>query len=331
MAEQQFTINLSVIVPCYNVEQYLDKSLQCLERQWGNRTDYEIILVNDASTDGTISKLNDFKSYHPDHVVVIDKHQNEGVSAARNSGLDIAKGKWIVFFDPDDLLAARGYDRLLVLTEKDDFDILRFGVEIVNDEESLCPVALTEPLNIDWKGTSVDYMLENSFGTCWSYLFRKELLANRRFPLMTICEDTVFNLSILLENKSMARTLGTVYYYLVRPSSVTNTVNSAHLNRHCDDIFKAINVLEDFKDGQPEVVQQRLKKHQQVFAPNLLTRLLLSDKPMRDIKEMVADLRKITLFPLPAGGLMARLMNTMFCHLWLLPILRPLYRKHRTK
>ena len=52
------SVSLSVIVPCYNVEQYLDRSLGCLERQWNGRTDYEIILVNDASTDGTIHKLN---------------------------------------------------------------------------------------------------------------------------------------------------------------------------------------------------------------------------------------------------------------------------------
>ena len=331
MTELQTAISLSVIVPCYNVERYLDKSLQCLERQWGNRTDYEMIFINDASRDGTIGKLNEFRSRHPEHVIVIDKQQNEGVSAARNSGIENARGAWSTFFDPDDVLTEGGYEHLLALTEQGTFDILRFGVEVVAEGKEISSTALTKPLTIDWQGTSVEYLLDNSFGTCWSYLFRRDLLANHRFPPLSICEDTVFNLSILLENKSMARSLGTVYYYMVRPSSATTTINASRLNKHCDDIYKAINILEDFKNGQSEVVQKRLMKHQRIFGTNLLTRLLLSDKPVTDIKQLVAGLRKVALFPLPDGDLMSRLMNAAFGHLWLLPVLRPLYRLYRNR
>ena len=325
------SISLSVIVPCYNVEPYLDGSLKCLERQWGARTDYEIILVNDASRDATINRLNNFRSRYPDNVIVIDKQQNEGVSAARNSGLDIARGEWITFFDPDDMLAEDGYERLLSLAEGGDFDILRFGVKIVADGEDVPSPDSAEPLNIDWRGTSVEYMLDNSFGTCWSYLFRHDLLTDRRFPPLSICEDTVFNLSILLQNKAMARAAGTVYYYMIHPSSATTTVDSNRLSRHCDDIFEAINILEGFKDGQNDAVKQRITKHQWVFSPNLLTRLLLSSRRISDIKEKVEGLKKISLFPLRGGGVMSMLMNTVFKHPWLVPLFRPVYRLHRNR
>lgn len=336
MTEQQAAISLSVIVPCYNVEPYLDKSLQCLERQWGNRTDYEIILVNDGSVDGTIDKLNEFQERHPDYVKVIDKRQNEGVAAARNSGLDIARGAWITFFDPDDLMADRGYDRLLALTEKGDFDILRFGVERVWEGNPLPSSGdLDSQLSIDWEGTSVAYMLENTFGTCWSYLFKREVLDGHRFPPLTICEDTVFNLSVLLENRAMARTLHGVYHYIVRPTSATNTVNRARLSRHSDDILQAICMLEDFKQGQGEAVRRRLKEHQFVFSPNLLTRLLLSDKPLSGLKEHLAVLKGFGLFPLPkdlpGANLMMRLVNLAYQHPFLLPLLRLIYRKYRTR
>lgn len=335
MVDKSSNISLSVIVPCYNVEPYLDKSLQCLERQWGDRTDYEIILINDASTDGTIDKLNAFCSHYPDNAIIIDKPKNEGVAAARNSGLDIACGNWIVFFDPDDLLADRGYDRLIALTEKGDFDILRFGVQPVWEGNEIPASDDMAPLSIDWQGTSVEYMLENSFGTCWSYLFKRELLAGKRFPLLTICEDTVFNLGILLENRLMARTLTSIYYYIGRPSSTTNTNNYSRLNRHCDDIFQAINIIEGFKDGQSEAVQRRLKEHQFVFSPNLLTRLLLSDKKMGDVKEIVAGLKKLSLFPLPDdlpnANFMMHVVNFAFKHQWLVPLLRPLYRMYRNR
>lgn len=328
-------ISLSVIVPCYNVAPYLESSLKCLERQWGARIDYEIILVNDASRDDTIKKLNDFRSQYPDNVTVIDKQQNEGVAAARNSGLDIARGEWIAFFDPDDLLADRGYERLLSLAENGGFDILRFGVEAIWEGNELPSSDPLSPLFVDWQGTSVEYLLENSFGTCWSYLFKRELLSEQRFPLLTICEDTLFNLTILLKNKLMARTLTSIYYYIGRHSSTTNMIDYVRLSRQCDDIFQAINLIEGLKDGQPEEVRQRLQRHQFVFSPNLLTRMLLSDKKLKSIKEIVAALKKLSLFPLPGNlpgaDFMMQVLNVVFSHSFLIPLFRPIYRYHRSR
>lgn len=128
-------ISLSVIVPCYNVELYLDRSLGCLERQWNGRSDYEIIFVNDASTDNTLDKLKRFESLYPENVIVIDKKQNGGLGEARNSGMDVAQGEWVVFFDPDDALADKAYGSLLKLVETKDIDILSFGVTSVKERE----------------------------------------------------------------------------------------------------------------------------------------------------------------------------------------------------
>ena len=322
-------ITLSVIVPCYNVEQYLDMSLHYLERQWDGRTDYEIIFVNDASKDHTIDKLNEFQARYPDNVRVIDKKENGGVSAARNSALDIAVGKWVTFFDPDDILAVNSYARLMEITEQEEFDILRFGVEIVEDGMPIPSPELTEPLKIDWRGNSLEYLLVNSFGTCWSYFFRKDLLIDNRFPQMSICEDTVFNLSILLQDRPMVRVLGKVYYYIVRRSSATNTINPERLTKHCDDIFKATGILQDLKSDQNIKVKQRITAHQWVFSFNILTRMLLSDKPVADVRTIVDGLKRFALFPLHGGGVMSSLLNLVFNHPSLVPGFRPIYRIYR--
>lgn len=208
-------IALSVIVPCYNVEPYLDRSLGCLERQWNGRDDYEIILINDASTDGTTDKLNEFKQRHPNNVVVIDKTMNAGVAEARNSGLDIAQGQWIVFFDPDDALVDNGYDRLLELSEKVDCDIISFGVKAISDQEwhdDDCK-QMIKP-DIVWSGSSNDYILNYHFGLCWCYLFKRDVLNRHRFSNMVICEDTVFNLPIFLEKWNICRTDACIYIYI---------------------------------------------------------------------------------------------------------------------
>lgn len=324
-------ISLSIIVCCYNVEHYLDKSLQCLERQWGERTDYEIILVNDGSKDGSLAKLNAFKAKHPDHVKVIDKQQNAGLAAARNSALDIARGKWIGFFDPDDLLAENSYNKLLELIEKGgDYDMLRFGVTIVEGDIDIGAPKLTEPLTIDWRGTSLEYMQKSSFGTCWCYLYRREVLEGRRFPTNMIIEDLLFLVPVLLEGKKMAKTNAKVYYYFVRTDAATSVSHDRNrLGRQSEDIASGVEILEGFKQGQPEEIKHRLFEKQQLLVHNMSVRMLLSNKGSDEVKGIVQAMKKLNLFPMSESGMMVRLMNFSFSHLWALPIFRPMYRMYR--
>ena len=331
--KDQEIISLSVIVPCYNVEKYLDKSLSCLENQWGGRTDYEIIFINDASTDGTIQKLNRFKERYPDNVVIIDKQQNEGVSAGRNGALDIARGTWITFFDPDDVFVKDGYYQLLTLAEKEQIDILSFGIAIVEGNADIDMPVNDGNNDIVWRGTSLDFMSKYHFGICTTSLYRRNVIVEHRFPKISICEDTVFSVSILLGNWRMARTDAKMYYYLYRPTSATNTKNAARLSIQCDDIFEAISSLYKLESGQREDVKQRITDHlEKIFSPNLMTRLLLSNKCVSDIKTKVDALKRMSLFPLcsvQGGKVMTEIMNLVYGHLWLLPLFRPIYRMYR--
>jgi glycosyltransferase involved in cell wall biosynthesis len=327
MAEQQANISLSVIVPCYNVEKYLDKSLQCLEKQWGERTDYEIILVNDASKDGTLNKLKDFIARHPDHTKLIDKQQNGGLAAARNSAMDIARGQWIAFFDPDDMLAEGSYDKLLDLTrEADGYDMIRFGVKIVNNDEDVTAV-LSEPLTVDWKGTTLEYMQENTYGTCWCYIYRREMLEGRRFPRNVIVEDLLFLVPILLEGKKIMKTDATVYYYYVRANAATSVAHDVNrLSLQSDDIATAVEILEGYKQGQPEAIQQRLLEKQQFLVRNMSIRMLLSNKSSRNVNQIVQSMKALNLFPIPESETKIRFVNFVFKNLWALPVSRPMYR-----
>ena len=332
MKEQQSPVSLSVIVCCYNVEHYLDQSLQCLEKQWGDRTDYEIILVNDGSKDGTINKLNDFKARHPENVKVVDKHQNGGLAAARNSALDIAQGEWIAFFDPDDMLAGESYMRLLDLTRQaEGIDMIRFGVQIVNNDDNYPIPTLTEPMTVDWRGTSLEYMQENTYGTCWCYIYRHEVLEGRRFPTNMIVEDLLFLVPILLEGKKMMKTETTVYYYYVRSDAATSVShNPERLGRQSDDIASAVEILEGYKQGQPAEIQRRLLEKQQLLVHNMSVRMLLSNKGTQDITRIVTSMMALKLIPLQGGGTMERLLSFVFTHRWALPIFRPMYKSFRS-
>lgn len=332
MSDNSKKISLSVIVPCYNVEPYLDRSLACLSRQWGERTDYEIILVNDASTDNTINKLNEFKSQFPDNVIVIDKKVNAGAAEARNSGLDVAKGDWIVFFDPDDALVDNGYGSVLELVERNRLDIVSFGVSSVVDEEWEDGLITTNigNIKIDWNGTGHEYFLRGFSGVCWRYFFKRNLLKNRRFYTLLFLEDLVFVLPLFLSNVKVAQTNTIVYFYIVRQSSLTTMIDPRRLNRGCDDLLTAILFMDQCKQGQTNAIKEKIEERQSFYKYNLITRLMLSDKGLSELKRHREAIRQLSI-PRDLSNGKNRLYDFVLEHPLLLLLLRPIYRSIRKR
>lgn len=327
MQDNQQSVSLSVIVPCYNVAPYLDRSLGCLERQWNGRTDYEIILINDASTDDTIGKLNAFKQRHPDHVVVIDKKVNGGAAEARNSGLDVARGERIVFFDPDDALVDNAYARLLEMAIDKDYDILSFDAEIVTENEWNDNITVKPNLSgIDWEGPAKDYILGNHFGTCFRFFFKRKLLIDRRFAPLSFLEDVVFVLPIFLSEAKVGHTKAKAYFYILRTSSATNMIDSSRLNRGCDDILTALKFMDECKQGHSDAVKARIGERQQFYRGNLITRLILSDKSLTEIKRHHAVLNSLSI---PKGVIQSpkiKFYDLLLCYPVLMLMFRPVYR-----
>ena len=93
---------ISVIIAAYNAEEYLSETMDSIFLQTMDNSEYEVIVINDGSSDNTLSILNSYKKNYP-NLIIIDK-ENGGPSSARNAGLDIAQGEYVFFFDADDLL-----------------------------------------------------------------------------------------------------------------------------------------------------------------------------------------------------------------------------------
>ena len=126
---------LSIITPVYNVESYLDRSIQSILSQ--SYRDIELILIDDGSTDGSSSLCDEFAK-KDDRVSVVHK-ENGGVSTARNVGLEIATGEYLTFVDPDDFLAPDTYMvNMEYLTAHKDVDILQYPYcNYISDDEIL--------------------------------------------------------------------------------------------------------------------------------------------------------------------------------------------------
>lgn len=93
---------ISVIIAAYNAEEYLSETMDSIFLQTMDNSEYEVIVINDGSSDNTLFILNSYKKNYP-NLIIIDK-ENGGPSSARNAGLDIAQGEYVFFFDADDLL-----------------------------------------------------------------------------------------------------------------------------------------------------------------------------------------------------------------------------------
>lgn len=113
---------ISVIIPCYNVENYIDRCVKSLINQSIGVENLELIFVNDASTDGTLTKLQNWEQTYPENIMVITYEENLRQGGARNVGLQYATGEYIGFVDSDDWIEPDMYELLYSIAKQKDFD-----------------------------------------------------------------------------------------------------------------------------------------------------------------------------------------------------------------
>ena len=117
-------MRLSIIIPAYNVDQYLDRCIESCESQDIHQNDYEIIIVNDGSCDKSLNIANALANKYSNVNVI--SQENQGLSIARNTGMTLAKGNYIWFVDSDDYIVKNCVGSVLALCEKNDLDIPSF-------------------------------------------------------------------------------------------------------------------------------------------------------------------------------------------------------------
>lgn len=209
---------ISVIVPVYNVESYLEKCINSILKN--TYKNLEIVLVDDGSTDNSGAMCDDL-AMKDNRIVVIHK-ENGGLSSARNAGLEMAKGEYISFIDSDDYISVDMYEKMLLRGREEDADIIQCGVYRVNEYGNL---STTFRIG-DWSSRGekilekfyVDQMIPVM--VC-NKLFRQSLIRNIRFVEGRNNEDNMFMADVLPNVKSMVSVSDQMYYYLIRTNSIT--------------------------------------------------------------------------------------------------------------
>lgn len=217
---------ISVIIPIYNVEKYLSRCLDSVINQ--TYSDLEILLVNDGSTDSSGFICDEYAK--KDSRIVVIHQENKGTSIARNRGLERAKGEFIGFVDPDDVISVHFYEILyntLIKTNSDlilcNFQNFTHFNEIKEDKRSLYNSneynGYNFIKNFTYKKDTVRYVV------IWNKLYKRYLWDELRFPEnVKICEDEYVWYKTMFKAHKIYELDQILYYYFKRANSITNKV-----------------------------------------------------------------------------------------------------------
>jgi glycosyltransferase involved in cell wall biosynthesis len=264
---------VSVIIPVYNAEEFLDESINSVLNQ--TLEDIELICVNDGSKDNSLKMLLDF-SKKDKRVKVIDK-PNGGCGSARNKALDNATGEFIYFFDPDDYILEDCFEKLYNNAVKNNTDLVMFKIARFRDGEpsnysipgfnfdDIFPDADFDNFVFNYKDIK-HYVLNASFAP-WTKLYRKSFLDKYddfRFPLGVAFDDVPYHVKSVLRASSISFVPEFFYRYrLSNANSVNNTAsNGIGIFRICDIVEEFLRKENFFNEFREEFI---LFKITQVF------------------------------------------------------------------
>ena len=305
-------MKLSIIIPVYNVEKYISECLNSLLDQGLHNSLYEIIIVNDGSTDNSLNIVQSFANSH-DHIIIIDK-ENGGAGSARNLGMDCAKGKYIYFIDPDDFLISNCLTELVEICEHHDLDILTFMSKSYSTS-SLQDKSLLE--RKDFSGSFGDTMFSpivngieyianvNYRNEVWWFLINREFLKNSgmRFVEGRYLEDAAFSIELILKAKKIAHFQLDAHRYRVTPGSAMNNLEPNHYLKIIRDIQDAVldysPILETLENSKaPADCIMRVKARQQSLVFFSMTRMLKSTMTFTEVKLRMNTMTSINAYPL---------------------------------
>ncbi len=231
---------ISVIVPVYNTQNYLPKCLESLQKQ--TYTNFEVILVNDGSTDESGKICDEFAE--KDERIKVEHLTNKGVSFARNVGLDLATGEFISFVDSDDTVE-KNFLEILHNNFIDNVDIVICGYNSCNQNgrvETVYKAQQDEVLLT--RDETIETMLYGKIfaGHCWNKMFRKSVLGELRFREdILIYEDLLFVSEYLMKSNSAKLCSAPVYNYFCRSDSALH----GKMTKKKLTALTALNVIED--------------------------------------------------------------------------------------
>lgn len=255
---------ISIIIPCYNIEKYIEKCIESIEKQ--TYKNIEIIAVDDCSKDGTLAKLKELQEKYP-NLQVYQNDKNRGAAYSRNFAMEKAKGEYIGFVDSDDYITDDYYEKLMETAEKEKADLVATDIEIVYENNSNAPILSRACLGEVTKFNLVNNGLAAS--PC-NKIIKKELIEKYPFLEGKINEDVASILPAIVKAKKVAYVQGIKYFYVQRNNSVQNeevTTKRLEMFDSINTCFERIKDDKDFKKYQSAILYQQVLLLYMVIIP----------------------------------------------------------------
>ena len=225
---------ISFIVPVYNVERYLSTCLDSILNQGIDKDDFEIIIVEDCSTDGSLQICKDYSSKYK-NIYLIENDKNIGLGLTRNKGMACARGEYIHFVDSDDYLFPNSIQELLSL------DLIKHSPDIIWFE--FCSTTnISKGINkIIYKGNYNEYCSTRLGISVWRYWFKRSFLIenNLYYTDIKTAEDAIYTFSALSQNPFIIVVSTIVYYQRLHNEQMTANKDITYINW----LFEAVDII----------------------------------------------------------------------------------------
>ena len=294
---------LSIIIPHYNLSsQLVERCIRSIIGQKMPKESYEIIVVDDGSLNPPLWIEEKF----PEAQVRLIQAPHEGPGAARNRGIDEARGRYIQFVDADDSLLPDTLAQCIdvIRTELPQIFRLKHIATYIDKETSLPPI---KPLRTGNTISGAQYMLQEHLpGSPWSYIFERNLAIrhNIRFEPGVYHEDEEFNTRLHYFATSLIDSNATVYNYCIRPESITSNSNRQFEEKRINDLLSLLDRLVAFSNGQhatSNIIQRRGLAHKlTMLTVDTILNLMYDGRSAREVQHICTTrLQPLGLYPLP--------------------------------
>ncbi|MEE3342814.1 MAG: glycosyltransferase family 2 protein [Bacilli bacterium] len=240
---------ISIIVPVYNSEKFLDKCIQSVLNQ--SYQNFELVLVNDGSTDNSLSII---EKYTKDNRIKLINKKNSGVSDTRNVGIEVATGDLIMFLDSDDYFEENYLYEMITELNNNNCELVISGLTYRDENYKLLKKQLytNKTKKINFNDIILDMINTLYFSSCYKMLFKKSFLEEKNIKFdknLKYGEDTMFAYNLLKNCSSIFYINSTGYNYVQNSSSVLHKNDLNSIIKYMDDsIFLLSNFEEDIED-----------------------------------------------------------------------------------
>ena len=279
---------ISFIITDYNLPTYLLK--ECLDsifRLTLTEQECEVLLIDDGSDQ---CPLSDLASYQ-DRIIYV-RQRNKGLSAARNLGLSMAKGRFVQFVDGDDYLIQTAYEHCLDIVRYHQTDVVLF--ELTSNPNHSVEFSSQGPV------AGNEYLRHHNLkASACGYIFRKSMLINLRFHEGILHEDEEFTPQLLLRAEYVYHTSAEAYYYRKRTGSITHNKGKRWKLKRLNDAFQVLGTLNDKLDRLPADDRMALQRRVDQLTMDYIYSVIMLTRNASYLEKCLMRLKRIGLFPLP--------------------------------